>query len=324
MSHVLVTCAGRRVSLVRAFVEAAHERGLEVLAADPDPLAPALIDVARAIRVPPLDDPDYVPMLLSTVREHGVGLVVPTIDTELPLLARHADALSDAGAIALVSAPGFVEICNDKALTAEAFAAHDVDVPRSWLLDDLVDGVPTAVPDDVVIKPRNGSSSKDVHMVRREQVRQTAAVVPHPIVQERLTGPEVTVDALLDLEGRPVHYVPRTRLKTLGGESIQGVTLPPDELGPWIERVLAACSELGARGPVTLQFFRTERGPVLIEVNPRFGGGFPLTRAAGGDYPAWLLDELAGRPCGPRLGEYRAGLYMTRYMVEHFTDAPRW
>ncbi|MFC7725884.1 ATP-grasp domain-containing protein [Nocardioides sp. GCM10028917] len=321
MSHVLVTCAGRRVSLVRAFVEAAHERGLKVLAADPDPLAPALVDVDFAVRVPSLADPGYLPALLDTVREHDVSLVVPTIDTELPLLARHSRELADAGATALVSNTAFVHVCGDKALTGEAFAAHGVDVPRSWLPED---GVPDDLPDNLVVKPRNGSSSKDVHMIRRDQVLQTVAVVPQPIIQERLTGPEVTVDALLDLEGRPVHYVPRTRLKTLGGESIQGVTLPHDELGPWIENVLAACSELGARGPVTLQFFRTDRGPVLIEVNPRFGGGFPLTLAAGGDYPAWLLDELAGATTARRFGDYRAGLYMTRYMVEHFTDALRW
>jgi carbamoyl-phosphate synthase large subunit len=324
MSHVLVTCAGRRVSLVQGFVEAAHARGLEVLAADPDPLAPALVDVDLAVRVPPLADPDYLPTLLRVVREQGVGLVVPTIDTELPLLARHAADVAAAGATALVSSEGFVDICGDKALTAEAFAARGIEVPRSWLPDDLTDDVLAALPDDLVVKPRNGSSSKDVHLVRRDQVVQTVAVVPQPIAQERLTGPEVTVDALLDLEGRPLHYVPRTRLKTLGGESIQGVTLAHDELGPWIERVLTACSDLGARGPVTLQFFRTDRGPVLIEVNPRFGGGFPLTRAAGGDYPAWLLDELAGRTPEERFGDYRAGLYMTRHMVEHFTDTLRW
>jgi len=253
-----------------------------------------------------------------------VGLVVPTIDTELGLLARHAGEVEAAGATALVSSPRFVEVCGDKALTGEAFAARGIAVPRSWSAADLADGLPADLPDALVVKPRDGSSSKDVHLVGRDTVAESVAVVPNPIVQERLTGPEVTVDALLDLDGTPLHYVPRTRLKTLGCESIQGVTLERDELGPWIEDVLATCSDLGARGPLTLQFFRTDRGPVLIEVNPRFGGGFPLTRAAGGDYPAWLLDELHGEPPTPRFGDYRSGLYMTRHMVEHFTDQLRW
>ena len=324
MTHVLVTCAGRRVSLVKAFLDAAHERGSKVVAADPDPLAPALVDVDVAVQMPRLDDPRYMERLLEVVREHTVGLVVPTIDTELALLAEHAAELEAAGATALISSPAFVAASGDKLLTAQTFSAHGVGVPRSWLADELTPDHVAQLPPELVVKPRDGSSSKDVHVIHRSQVLQTLAMVPNPIVQERLIGPEVTVDALLDLHGQPVHYVPRTRIKTLGGESIQGVTLSRDKHGPWIEKVLTACSELGARGPVTLQYFDTERGPFLIEVNPRFGGGFPLTRAAGGDYPAWLLDELAGDTTTPRFGDYRAGLYMTRYMVEHFTDELKW
>jgi carbamoyl-phosphate synthase large subunit len=324
MTHVLVTCAGRRVSLVRGFLDAAHSRGAKVLAGDPDPLAPALVDVDVAVEMPRLDDPRYAAHLVDVVREHRVGLIVPTIDTELPLLAAKAADLQAAGATTLISSPAFIAACGDKALTGEAFSARGVEVPRSWLPDELAPDRLASLPAHLVVKPRDGSSSKDVHIITSGQVLETLAVVPNPIVQERLAGPEITVDALLDLHGRPVHYVPRTRIKTLGGESIQGVTLPRDEHGPWIEKVLTACSDLGARGPVTLQYFHTEQGPVLIEVNPRFGGGFPLTRAAGGDYPAWLLDELAGGTMAPRFGDYRAGLYMTRYMVEHFTGELRW
>ena len=83
-------------------------------------------------------------------------------------------------------------------------------------------------------------------------------MVPDPIVQEVLTGPEITIDALLDLEGRPLHYVPRRRIRTLGGESIQGVTLDHDPaLEPWIVRVLERSAEMGAAGPLTLQAFLT-------------------------------------------------------------------
>jgi carbamoyl-phosphate synthase large subunit len=63
---------------------------------------------------------------------------------------------------------------------------------------------------------------------------------------------------------------------------------------------------------------------VLSEINARFGGGFPLALAAGGNYPALLLDMAAGRDVASRLGQWDAGLYMTRYHVEHFTRAPAW
>lgn len=271
--------------------------------------------------MPSLSDETYLETLLDAVRRHDIGLVVPTIDTELPQLAAHRGDFEALGAVVLISDTAFVEVCGDKARTAAVFGAHGIDVPRSWTLDEL----PGAdLPEALFVKPRDGSSSKDIHHAARDSIADVVALVPNPIVQERLIGPEVTIDALLDLSGRPLHYVPRTRIKTLGGESIQGVTLPRADLGPWIEQVLGVCGGLGARGPITLQAFHTDRGPVLLEVNPRFGGGFPLTNAAGGRYPEWLLDVMVGKHPDAKLGDYREGLYMTRHMVEDFTDAPLW
>jgi carbamoyl-phosphate synthase large subunit len=88
--------------------------------------------------------------------------------------------------------------------------------------------------------------------------------------------------------------------------------------------VLHACSAMGGRGPLTIQAFLTQRGPVLSEVNARFGGGFPLAFEAGADYPAWLMDMVAGKSVEPLLGAYEPGVYMTRYNVEHFVRRPHW
>ena len=175
------------------------------------------------------------------------------------------------------------------------------------------------------VKPRRGSGSLDVYEVRRDQLGSILPLVPDPIVQEVLSGPEITIDALLDFDGHPIHYVPRRRIRTLGGESVQGVTLDHDaSLEGWIERLLNLCASLGAIGPLTLQAFLTPGGPVLTEVNARFGGGFPLGLAAGAEYPAWLLDMVDGQQVRPRLGEYESGVFMTRYHVEHFTRQPTW
>jgi carbamoyl-phosphate synthase large subunit len=148
--------------------------------------------------------------------------------------------------------------------------------------------------------------------------------VPHPIIQEEIVAPEVTIDALLDLSGRPIHYVPRLRIRALAGESIQGVTIADDELRAWILSVLNVVSSLGGRGPVTLQAFLTPEGPVFSEINPRFGGGFPLTLQAGGRYPEWILTMLEGGELATRIGEYQRDLYMTRSYTEIFTEEPLW
>lgn len=319
--NVLVTSAGRRVSLVQAFGRAAHAYAGKVFAGDASSLAPALYLADSAFRLPSVGDEAYVPHLLELVRAHEIGLVVPTIDTELAVLAEHQKVFAEAGCTALVSSPSFTELCGDKWLTREAFTVQGVDTPSSWLPEGLETG---ALPPRLFVKPRDGSASRDTHRATPESLAGILVRVPNAIVQEELSGPEITVDALLDLDGTPLHYVPRIRLRTLAGESIQGVTIADDDLRGWLEGLLHAAAHLGARGPITLQAFLTPRGPVLIEVNPRFGGGFPLAHAAGGHYPEWLLALLRGERVEPRLGQYQVGLYMTRYNVEHFTTEPLW
>lgn len=319
--NVLVTSAGRRTSLVRAFAAAAAAHGGSVYAGDVSGLAPALYLAGGAFRLPGVDDEAYVPKLLELVRAHNVRLLVPTIDTELTVLAANQERFAEVGCRALVSSPGFVTLSGDKALTQQAFAEHGIDVPRGWTPDEL-GGL--ELPAKLFVKPRDGSASRDTYRCTPGTLAEVLPLVPNAIVQEELSGPEITIDAFLDFDGRPLHYVPRVRIRTLGGESIQGVTIADDDLRGWLRRVLDVSAALGAQGPITLQAFLTERGPVLIEVNPRFGGGFPLAYAAGGRYPDWLLALLKGERLEPRLGDYQVGLYMTRYYVEHFTTEPLW
>lgn len=320
--NVLITAAGRRTSLVKAFATEVHRRGGRVYAGDVDALAPALYfadDVVRTLRT---DDPAYIRNLLDAVTRHEIGLVIPTIDGDLPVLSAAKKAFLERGCQVAVSDPAFVATTLDKQRTGAAFGAAGIHVPWSWLppirhLGDL--------PPMVFVKPRRGSASQDLYTVPRERLDSILDLLTDPVVQEVLTGPEITIDALLDLKGTPIHYVPRLRIRTLGGESVQGVTLDHDDATEaWITRLLRICSRMGAVGPLTIQAFLGKDDLVLSEINPRFGGGFPLALAAGAMYPAWLLDMVEGRPIAARLGEYEAGLYMTRYNVEHFTRHPKW
>lgn len=319
--NVLITSAGRRVSLLQAFARAAGARGARVLAGDASGLAPALYLADGAFQLSSVLADGYVPQLLSLVREHRIGLIVPTIDTELPVLAQHAETFAAEGCTALVSSPEFVELSGDKWLTQAGFAARGIDVPQSWTPEAAASA---SLPERLFVKPRDGSASRDTYGATPATLAEVLPRVPNAIIQEELSGPEITIDALIDLGGTPLHYVPRVRIRTLAGESIQGVTIADDDIRSWLEQLLRVAAQLGARGPITLQAFLTDRGPVLIEVNPRFGGGFPLAYEAGGHYPEWLLAMLHGEEVAPRLGAYQRGLYMTRYNVEYFTTEPLW
>ena len=318
--NILLTSAGRRTSLVLAFQDAIRPYGGRVLAADLDPLAPACALADSAFCVPRVLDPAYVPTLLGLAKEQQVGLIVPTIDTELAVFAEQETAFRAAGVMVALSKGGFVATCGDKWRTFLAFKQEGVAVPDSWLpAQDLA-----KAPERLFLKPRSGSASLNSHGCLKADLFRMLPLVPCPIIQECLEGPEITIDAMLDFQGRPIHFVPRERLRTLGGESIQGVTLDLPLVDAWIEQVLAICGRMGAQGPITVQAFLTAKGPVLTEINPRFGGGFPLALAAGGDYPAMLLALQRGEVLEPKLGQYRRGLYMTRYYTEVFMESLPW
>jgi len=318
---VLVTSAGRRASLLNAFIQAAAHRDWQVFAGDHDALAPTLYLAHRGIRLPAIQSSGYIEYLLRIVEDEAVRLIVPTIDTELLPLAQNAARFKQGRCTALISSPEFITIAADKWLTVQFFAAKGIAVPASWLPGEFVE---SDLPGDLFLKPRNGSASKDAFAVNRDSLLRMLPCVPNAIIQERIAGDEITVDALLDLEGRPIHFVPRRRIRTLGGESIQGVTIDDSALRSWLLQILEAASQVGAIGPLTIQAFLTPEGPVLTEINPRFGGGFPLTRAAGGDYPAWILNAINGERLDACFGNFRRNLYMSRYYVEYFAESLLW
>jgi carbamoyl-phosphate synthase large subunit len=317
--NTLISCAGRRTSLVAAFRSSAEQRRSFVVAADADRLAPALFLAHKGAVLPRVSDPAYTEVLVRLVREHHIRLLVPTIDTELELLGEARDTLREAECLPAISSGRFIAICADKWLTYQEFSKAGVRMPRSWL---AADAGRINAGGELFVKPRDGSASQNTFVAAPGTLEHTLSRVPNPIIQERLIGQEITVDALTDFDGRILHYVPRLRIRTLGGESIQGVTLPDDEFRDWLMRVLDVCIDFGAAGPLTLQFFKTADGCVLSEINPRFGGGFPLALAAGADYPEWLMQIVEGRHLRPRIGEYRAGLYMTRSYHETIVSAP--
>jgi carbamoyl-phosphate synthase large subunit len=131
-------------------------------------------------------------------------------------------------------------------------------------------------------------------------------------VQEVCDGEEFSIDVLCDLDGRCIAAIPRSMIESKGGESIKGSTLDDQELVAFGALVAEA---LPIRGPGTIQCFRTEPGRCEVtDVNPRFGGAFPLPLAAGGAYPSLVLALARGERVEPRLGSYRPGVVMTRYL----------
>jgi carbamoyl-phosphate synthase large subunit len=302
---VLFTCAGQRVDIVQAFGSA----GATTVAADLDALAPALYAADRRAIVPPVGDPEYIPALASLVVEHGASLVVPLADLDHRLLAARRDELD---ALVLLPGPETIALCEDKYEAHRFFESKGVASPPTWLAGEL----PDEIPFPVLVKARRGFGSRHIYRAENREdldffLRHTKA---ESMVQRVCTGEEFSIDVFCDTEGRCLGAIPRTMIESKGGESIKGMTIRDPEL---IEHGRRVSETMGIVGPANIQCFRQPDGSLPVtDVNPRFGGGFPLPTAAGSGFPGLALALARGERPEPRLGEFREGVVMTRFFSQ--------
>jgi carbamoyl-phosphate synthase large subunit len=321
--NILLSSAGRRVTLLNLFKKATHALCLpgEIIATDASPLAAAWQQADLRYLVPQCDAPEYVDAMMNICRRHEVKLVVPTIDPELSILAANRRRFEAIGTTVLVSSADCIHIAGDKVHT------------NRWLVDN---GFPTveqtsvpealANPDawapPLIAKPRNGSSSIGVIRAADRSVLEQLMRCTDYIVQTVAAGHEHTVDVLVTRQGHAVCAVPRRRIEVRAGEVSKAVTVR----SPAMESLAAAvCERLpGAYGAFNVQMFEADDGTLaIVEINARFGGGFPLASEAGADYPRWILEELVGATSTASAGAWKANVGMLRYDAEFFFDYER-
>jgi len=320
---VLFTCIGRRVSLLRSFAAAARKLRLRVrfCGTDTNRLSPALQLCDEPFLVKPTTHARYVSQLLSIVREQHVKLLVPTVDLDLPLLARNKGRFQRLGCRVLVSDPEVIDICQDKRRTFGFLTRHGFGTPatlsvRTTLAADRKQQLTWPR----FLKRWDGYASRDNAVVHTPaELRWHAKRIPNAICQEFIDATEYTCDVYVDFENRVRCVVPRRRIEVRSGEVSKGQIVKHREIMEQGRRLV----ELLGAGPgvVTLQLFLTDDDEIkFIEINPRFGGGVPLSIRAGADFPRWLLQELVGKR--PRIGfdKFQDGLVMLRYDAELWLD----
>ena len=310
-TNILITSAGKRVALTRYFKETLRRFFPEakVYTTDMRPdMAPAAYVSDGCFAVPRVTAPEYPDLLLSLCREHGVGIVVPTIDTELMVLAAQKERFAQEGIHVIVGDESFVGVCRDKRLTGDFFAAHDIRVPQP------IDKHHPTFP--LFAKPYDGSLSTNLHFITKPEeltddiLRDDKLLFMEYI--DRKVYKEYTVDMYFGRDHEVKSIVPRERIEIRAGEINKGRTAK-NAIVPYLKERLARID--GCVGCICMQLFLhpDTHDIVGIEVNPRFGGGYPLTYMSGANYPELLIREYLLGESVAYSEDWTDGKLMLRY-----------
>ena len=289
--RILFTGVGRRIELIQAFRQAALHLGinLKLYGADMAGTAPALTYCDFTRKVCGMGEPEYIRQLLEICKEDHIDLLIPTIDTDLLILSKNVQEFEKEGTKVLVSKPEKIAVCRDKNYTADFFESCGLKAPRTYNNYKKYLGEYPCF-----IKPKDGSSSINAFKVNDlGELEVYAEKIGDYIVQPYIEGKEYTIDVFCDFDGSPIYITPRERVAVRAGEVLKTKICMDDRM---IQESRKLIEKFRPCGPMAVQLIRQDvtREDYFIEINPRFGGGSPLSMKSGARSAEAILKMLSG------------------------------
>lgn len=318
---ILFTSPGRRFELVNFFKEEFSD--YEFIGADAFKTSPAAFILDSVYEVPLKIDEKYVDEVIEICKKEKPEFVIPLLDPELPQFAKNKKRFEEIGVHMWVPDYDVVELSNDKYLTYTRFKNSGIELPKTWLLRDYLSLAELPAYEKLVLKPSKGSASKGIYKVNPQEVKalinSEKLDVETYLVQENIEFDfEVTVDLFGDGEGNVIEYCQRKRISTRGGEVEKGITVNLPKVTELVRKVVG---DLKILGVVNIQVMVKDDKVYLGEINPRFGGGYPLAHKAGANLIQHIKSYMNKIPY-ENLSDsrYKEDFYMLRYDNAVYTD----
>lgn len=327
--NILFTCAGRRNYLINYFKQVLNGTGM-VFAADMQLTAPALVDADIAIQVPGIYDNSYISTLIENIRQHKINAIISLNDLELPILSANRKEIENTGAKLIVSNESVIDIAFDKKKTADFLNLLGLKTPKTYTIwEEAVAAINRSdLKFPVVVKPRWGSASigidfpKDMeelelsYRLQKKRLRETILSkasendLDHAIlIQEKIQGKEYGMDILNDFEGNYAGTFVREKLAMRAGETDKAVSVV-DERFEKLGKIIG--KNLKHIGNLDCDVFLSNGELYVLELNPRFGGGYPFSHEAGVNTPAIYIEWLKGNKDISQHINYQAGILFSK------------
>lgn len=332
--NILFTCAGRRTYLLKYFKENLAE-GDKVVATDMQLSAPALQVADVKLQVPAVYDPEYVNITLNICKEQKIDALLSLNDLELPILSENKYRFEELGVKVIVSSPEVIDIAFDKYKTAQWVESLGLVAPKTYVrLEDAKKALAAGeIEFPLFMKPRWGSGSIGLESIAdmdeldiyynllmkkiKKTILATASVGDEYImIQEKLTGSEFGLDIMNDLNGKNVAVSVKQKLAMRAGETDKAVTVDLPEVREMGYKIGEALGHIGNLDVDIMQ--RADGAYCVLELNPRFGGGFPFSYEAGVNMPKAIIQWVKGEEVDTQMLQPEYGRMFSKndYLME--------
>ena len=314
--NILFSCAGRRRYLLKYFREELSKED-KIIATDMQCSAPALTEADVVEIVPAVYAENYIEILKNICVKHHVSAIISLNDLELPILAQNLNIFEEIGTKVLVSSIDVIDTCFDKYKTAQFITDIGLNTPNTFIIYDNALGALKSgeLKFPVIIKPRWGSGSIGIEIahdfedleilyklvkkkIRRSILSNASNCDECVLIQEFINGDEYGVDIINDLDGNYCGISVKKKLSMRAGETDKSITIKNKEINNIGKRIATKIKHISN---LDCDILEKDGKYYVLELNPRFGGGYPFSHEAGVNIPkaiiAWLNGGVAPTEC---------------------------
>ena len=309
--NILLSTIGRRSYLARYFRETSYS-SVKVLGTTDrhnaeNEFTSGLFACDKGFLVPSVLHEDYINMLLGLCERENVRMITSLYDLDSQEISKHLDKFRNIGVTAFISSQQVNKICFDKYETYLFLKENNFKTPATFLSID--DYKRSGLDYPVMVKPRCGFASIGLHIVVNDEELKSYFKPDIHVIQEFIKAQEHSFDIFCDLDGRVLSCVVKRKIRMRAGETDQAITVKNSRL---LELAVKVGEALRPTGPLDVDLFISGEDVYILEFNPRFGGGYPLSHAAGVNFPQLMLDIASGKQLEPNIGDYTDNLVMIK------------
>ncbi len=323
--NILFTSVGRRSYLIKYFREALGETG-KIYATNSIEHSTAFKYVDDHAVSPIIYSDEYIPFLLECCKKWDIKAIISLFDIDLMVLAKNRKRFEEIGVSIVVSETDVIDKCNDKWHTFNYLNEIGIKTPRTYIdlssvLGDIGKGI---ISYPVIVKPRWGMGSLAIFEADNEgelkifysksKKEISSSYLKYEaeydfdkcvLIQEKIQGQEYGLDIINDLKGNYINTIVKKKMGMRSGETDCAETVNDDQIKKIGEKISVNLKHIAN---LDTDIFVTEEDIYVLEMNARFGGGYPFSHIAGVNLPEAIISWLNGKKVDVNLLTAKSGV----------------